>query len=205
MTMKRFSPLLCSAAIAATVTAFFPAAFAWAETAHHATEGEHEAGGLPQLNPDSYASQVFWLLLCFAVLYFFLARNILPQMTEIIEKRENLITGDLERAAQLKEEADKTKEAYEQALSQAENSAVSFMAETLQQLSQDISAQTQAAMRTIHGSLEKATAKIEKEKENAAAEIEHSIKDFADEIVEVLLESKTPKRKTATSGKKAKG
>ena len=195
MRISRFCFANCAAVLTVMGMGWFPVGSAWAETVPHSVEEAHESGGLPQLNPDSYASQVFWLVLCFAVLYFFLARHILPQMTEVIEKRENLITGDLERAAHLKEEADKTRLAYEEALSQAENRATSFMAETLQQLAQDMSNQTQAAMHTIHGSLEKASAKIEKEKENAVLEIEHSIKDFADEIVDVLLTNHPAKSK----------
>lgn len=215
MTTFRFSPNRSITSILCFTMVSMPSVYAWAESAHDAaTEEHHESGGLPQLNSDSYVSQVFWLLLCFTILYIFLSRHILPQMTEIIEKRENLIASDLERAAHFKEEADKTQEAYEQALSQAEDHAYNFLIEATEQLSSDMGEQTVQAAQTIHSSLDHAKNKIEKEKDQAILEIQASVEEFSDEIISILVSNdntkptapkkKTTAKKTATTVKTAK-
>lgn len=83
-----------------------------AETAAH-------KAGLPQLDPQWFASQVFWLAVHFLVLYVVAARFILPGITRLLEAREARITEDMARAKTLNAEAKQVKRAYEIALADA--------------------------------------------------------------------------------------
>ena len=49
---------------------------------------------MPQFDPEVFSSQIFWLLICFSLLYFFASKVILPRITDIVEKRENRIKSD---------------------------------------------------------------------------------------------------------------
>ncbi|MEZ5648449.1 MAG: F0F1 ATP synthase subunit B' [Alphaproteobacteria bacterium] len=97
------------------------AAFA-AETA---TEGH--SGGLPQLNPASFTSQIFWLFVIFIVLYVVLARIALPRIGAVIEARQQKITGDLAKATAAKDQAASVLAAYEAELAAARDKAQATM------------------------------------------------------------------------------
>ncbi|MGH1403140.1 MAG: hypothetical protein ACRBDL_02755 [Alphaproteobacteria bacterium] len=89
------------------------------EDSHHGHEGHHEVAGLPQLDPSSFVSQTFWLILVFAVLYIFFAKKSLPAISQTIESRAERIQNDLDSAQRLKEEVETVQSAYEENLSKA--------------------------------------------------------------------------------------
>jgi len=67
--------------------------------------GEHKGGGLPQLNPAYFPSQLFWLVICFSILYFLIAGVALPRVTEVIENRDSRIAHDIDRADEMRNES----------------------------------------------------------------------------------------------------
>ena len=90
------------------------------------------AGGMPQLDPTSYPSQLFWLTVTFLMLYVVLARFILPRIYHVLETRQERITHDLDRAESFKEEAQEARKSYEAALAEARNNAGRLVAEVSQ-------------------------------------------------------------------------
>lgn len=94
-------------------------------TAEHIAEGvaaetaEHAKGGLPQLNPDTYPTQIFWLAVTFGLLLFLMSKVALPRVAEVLEARQEKIADDLDRAGALKAEADAVIENYERELAEA--------------------------------------------------------------------------------------
>ena len=64
------------------------------------------AEGMPQFNAKSFNSQLFWLALTFATLYFIVTYLILPRIRENIRLRKNKIANDLERAESIKIEVE---------------------------------------------------------------------------------------------------
>lgn len=88
----------------------------YAEEIHQTHEG---SGGLPQFNPDSWPSQIFWLAVSFIILYVFFAKVVLPRLGGTIEARENKIKGDLLAAEELSARAEAIRLGYENELKQA--------------------------------------------------------------------------------------
>ncbi len=62
---------------------------------------------MPQLNPEFYISQLFWLVVTFSFLFVFLWRISLPRIGNVLDKRERKINEDLATAKDLQEEAEK--------------------------------------------------------------------------------------------------
>ena len=60
----------------------------------HATE----SGGMPQLDPEFWFSQIFWLVITFGILYLVLSKLILPKISENLETRKSQILDNLELA-----------------------------------------------------------------------------------------------------------
>jgi len=69
-------------------------------------------GGMPQLNTEFWASQIFWLILIFSILYIIIWKIFLPKITDIIENRKSRIIGDLNETQKLKENAEKKLREY---------------------------------------------------------------------------------------------
>lgn len=94
-----------------------------ADTAEEHGQAEENKGGFPQLDVSTYASQVFWLVVSFLALYVLMARFALPRVTEVLDMRQTQKNGNLDRAAQLQEEADKIQAAVDGILSTAQDNA----------------------------------------------------------------------------------
>ena len=62
--------------------------------------------GMPQLDPKYWASQAFWLILVFVILYISLSKFYLPKIKSNLDNRENKIKEDLENANKFKEQSE---------------------------------------------------------------------------------------------------
>jgi F-type H+-transporting ATPase subunit b len=74
---------------------------------------------MPQLDLSTFPSQIFWLAVIFLLLYLLMARVALPRVAAMIDARKARIEGDLERATQMKAEAEAVMAAYERSLADA--------------------------------------------------------------------------------------
>ena len=57
--------------------------------------------GMPQLNPEFWTAQIFWLTLIFSSLYLIIWKIFLPKITYSIENRKSKVVGDLNEAQKL--------------------------------------------------------------------------------------------------------
>ena len=112
MTVKNF--------IGANAILYFYIALGGAQTA---TASDASGPKLPQLDIETYASQIFWLIVTFIVLYFLVAKIAMPRIAEVLEGRQERIEDDLDKAETLKKEAYLVKVEYEKALSSAREEA----------------------------------------------------------------------------------
>ena len=91
---------------------------------------------MPQLDPASFPSQLFWLAVCFGGLFLVLSVLVLPRITRTLATRKGQIDGDLAAAEKLRADAATALAAYDEALQQARNNALA--------LAQDMRAEIQA-------------------------------------------------------------
>jgi F-type H+-transporting ATPase subunit b len=137
----------------APAAALLLAAPALAEEA--AGAAEHKAG-MPQLDPSSFASQIFWLVISFVLLYQLMRRVALPRVAEVLDQRAQRIQSDLDKAERLKAEADEALAVYQKTMGDARAKAqaemrqatVAIAAETAQReaaLAAQLAARTKAA------------------------------------------------------------
>ena len=59
--------------------------------------------GMPQLNPEFWPAQIFWLILFFSSLYIIIWKIFLPKIIDTIENRKSRIANDLNEDQKLKE------------------------------------------------------------------------------------------------------
>src|SRR5262245_5186698 len=78
----------------------------------HQAEGGH-GGGFPPFESHNFPSQVLWLAITFAALYFLMSRLALPRVASILETRAGRIASDLAEAQRLKTETEQAIATYE--------------------------------------------------------------------------------------------
>ena len=110
-----------------------------------ATPSSEHHGGFPPFQKETFASQLFWLVICFAALYVMVSKLILPRVGTIIAERRDRIAGDLAEAGRMKDEADGAVAAYEKALADARARAQAIAAETRDKLNADRRGEPQGA------------------------------------------------------------
>ena len=71
-----------------------------------------ESGGMPQLNPEFWISQIFWLTLTFGIMYFVLSKLILPKISNNLETRKSQILENIEAAEKQREDSDAKSVSY---------------------------------------------------------------------------------------------
>ena len=82
---------------------------------------------MPQFDPSTFSSQLFWLVICFVGLYFIVSRFAIPRIGDILEQRERVVQDDLDRAESLKSEAEQALADYEAAMADAREQARTLM------------------------------------------------------------------------------
>jgi len=136
---------------------------------------------MPQLEQiATFPSQVFWLVVSFAVLFVIMWRVAVPRISDALEARQKRIDDNLERAAEFKKEAEAAIEAYEKSLAEARAEAQSVIAEANAKLA-DVIAQREAELG------EKLAAQIAASEASIAKAVESAMENLRDVAVEVAV------------------
>ena len=140
---------------------------------------------MPQLNqlPEIFWSQLFWLAVVFAIIFFAIGLGMLPKIQSTVDDREKKISGDLEAAQAARLAADETEAAWRARMDAARADAAKVAGEAKQASSQETDARVRAASDEISVKLEAAEAKIRKAVDSARSEFETVAADAAADIV----------------------
>lgn len=139
---------------------------------------------MPQFDPSTYPTQLFWLLLTFVPLYFVIWRVALPRITEVRQSRQGKIEADLEKAQALKEEAEMVLAAYEKALADATSEAEAAHREVVDAVARDRAKRQAELAERLEKQIQSAEQRIADEKQKAAA----NVRDVVGEVVEAAAE-----------------
>lgn len=126
---------------------------------------------MPQLDPSTFGTQLFWLFLTFATLFFIAWKIALPRMADVLNARQERIDGDLEKAEALKSEAEEVLAAYEKSLADATSEAQGLHHQLAQELAEERTKQQEALSQTLLEETRAAEARIAEEKGEAVENI----------------------------------
>jgi F-type H+-transporting ATPase subunit b len=156
---------------------------ATAEAAQEAAKSE----GLPQLNPDHFTPQLFWLAVTFVALLFVMSKIALPRVGDVLAERRDRIKRDLDAAARLKDETDKALGDYEKALADARANASSIAKDTRAKLAAETDVERHRVDDQIAGKLREADTRIAATKSKAVSAIGDIATDTARAVVQKLI------------------
>ena len=146
--------------------------------------------GMPQLDPKYWASQAFWLILVFAVLYFSISKFYLPKIKNNLDDRENKIKDDIEDANKSKELSEKKLKEYEKILEDTKKEIIKIQIESKAKLDKDINEKKDKIEKEIEKELVQAQKEIIEIKRSSISDIQNISKEIAANIIESISGSK---------------
>jgi F-type H+-transporting ATPase subunit b len=154
-------------------------------------ETPEEHNNFPPFDASTFASQLLWFAITFAVLYYVMAKVALPRLAGIIEGRRDRIAADLDTAERLKGESEDAARSYEKALGQARANA-SSIAETARTAAKTkADAQRAETERDLAAKLTAAEARITDIKNRALSEVGSIAGEATEQVVASLIGAKT--------------
>ena len=149
--------------------------------------------GMPQLNPEFWPAQIFWLILIFTSLYLIIWKIFLPKITYSIENRKSMIVKDLNEAQKLKESAEKKLNEYNKIIEDSQKEAKKIIEENKKKLDKDLEIKKQK----FNNEIEKEVAVVEKEiadlKKSSLSSISKIAEETSVEIVKQIVNTEVNK------------
>ena len=142
--------------------------------------------GMPQLDPKYWASQAFWLVLVFSILYISIAKFYLPKIKENIDDRESKIKEDLDEANKLKNLSEKKIKEYEIILENSKKEVIKILLESKNALNKDIQNKKNSMEKQIESEITKAQKEILEIKKNSISSINNISQEIASNIIEKI-------------------
>ena len=142
--------------------------------------------GMPQLDPKYWASQAFWLILVFSILYISIAKLYLPKIKKNLDDRENKIKEDLDEANKLKDLSEKKLKEYEIILENSKKEVIKILLDSKNTLNKDIQSKKDAMEKEINNEVSKAQNEILEIKKNSISSINNISQEIASNIIEKI-------------------
>ena len=140
--------------------------------------------GMPQLDPTYWASQAFWLILVFVILYISISKFYLPKIKSNLVNRENKISKDLEDANDFKEKSDSKIKEYEIILENAKREVSKIHFESKNSLDKNIQLKKEEMEKEIEKEILKAQKEISDLKKSSISSIQNISKNIASDIIQ---------------------
>ena len=116
--------------------------------------------GMPQLNPEFWASQIFWLTLIFGFLYILLSKLILPKISNNLETRKSQIAENIGAAEKQRKDSDQKIKDYENIINEAKTEAKNIFKRAREKILKDINNKKESLEKEIDEEIKKAEAEI---------------------------------------------
>ena len=130
---------------------------------------------MPQLNPEFFVSQLFWLVVTFSFLFVFLWRVSLPRIGNVLEKRERKITEDLTAAKELQAEASQIQEEIEKQLKRARTDASEMIKSSSIALQDKAQTELKKLDKELETKIDESAKAIDKSKSESLSQIQDQI------------------------------
>ena len=146
-----------------------------------------ESGGMPQLNPEFWISQIFWLTLTFGILYIVLSKLILPKISDNLESRKSQILENIEAAEKQRQNSEEKLKEYEEIVSKSKMEAKNIFNQAREKALKDIGAKKDVLDKQIDDEISKAEQEIKELQKGAADKINKIAIETSSELIQKLI------------------
>jgi len=146
-----------------------------------------ESGGMPQLNPEFWISQIFWLTLTFGILYVVLSKLILPKISANLELRKSQIQENIEAAEKQRESSESKLKEYNNIVQKSKVEAKNIFKDAREKVLKDINSKKEVLETQIDEEIKKAEQEIEILRRGAPEKINKIAIDTSSDLVKKLI------------------
>ena len=146
-----------------------------------------ESGGMPQLNPEFWVSQIVWLVLTFGVLYIVLSKLILPKISKNLESRKSQVLENIETAENQREESEKKLKEFEKIILESKLEAKNYFNEARRKILEDINSKRLALEKDIDEEISAAEHEVNNLKIGSHEKIRNIAVETSSELIKQLI------------------
>jgi len=146
-----------------------------------------ESGGMPQLNPEFWVSQILWLVLTFGILYIVLSKLILPKISDNLESRKSQILENIETTETQREESEKKLKEFEKIILESKLEAKNYFNEARQKILEDISNKRVALEKDIDNEISAVEQEVNNLKITSSEKIKKIAIETSSELIKQLI------------------
>ena len=146
-----------------------------------------ESGGMPQLNPEFWISQIFWLIITFGILFIVLTKVILPKISDNLETRKSQILENIETADKQKEESQKKIDEYEKIILDSKLKAKSYFNEAREKILDDINKKRAALEKDLDEEINEVEKELSDLKNKSGEKINKIAAETSAELIKELI------------------
>ena len=143
--------------------------------------------GMPQLDPKYWASQAFWLILVFSILYISLARFYLPKISDNLETRKSQILENIEIADRQKEESQKKIDEYEKIILDSKVKAKNYFNDAREKILDDINKKRSALEKDLDEEISEVEKELSDLKNKSGEKINKIAAETSAELIKELI------------------
>ena len=140
--------------------------------------------GMPQLDPEYWVSQGFWLIIIFSTLHISISKFFLPKIKKNLEDREIKIKDDLETAKISKENAEKKMLEYENSIESSKKEVLKILIDAKNNLNNEINKKKQVVENEIENEIKKTQEEIKEFQKNSIISMNKIAEDITASIIE---------------------
>ena len=146
-----------------------------------------KSGGMPQLNPEFWISQVFWLVLTFGILYLVLSKLVLPKISDNLETRKSQILENIETAEKQREESEDKIKQFEKIILESKIEAKNYFNDRRQKVLEDINKKRIALEKDIDDEISAVEEEINKLKNTSGEKITKIAIETSSDLINQLI------------------
>ena len=146
-----------------------------------------ESGGMPQLNPEFWVSQIVWLVLTFGILYIVLSKLILPKISNNLESRKSQILENIETAETQREDSEKKLKEFEKIILESKLEARNYFNEARQKILEDINNKRIALEKDIDDEISAVEQEVNNLKITSSEKIKKIAIETSSELIKQLI------------------
>ena len=146
-----------------------------------------ESGGMPQLNPEFWISQIFWLTITFGILYVVLSKLILPKISANLEIRRSQILENIEAADKQRENSELKIAEYEKTIQKSKDEAKEYFQKAREKTLKNINRKKYALDKELNEEIQKAESEIQELKNRAPEKINKIAVETSADLLHQLI------------------
>ncbi len=143
--------------------------------------------GMPQLDPEYWPSQVFWLIIIFLTIYILISKIFIPKIKGSIDMREDKIRKDLEEAKNFREQAELKLKEYNSLMETAKIDVKKIISKSRQKLNEDMRIKREDAQKKIDAEILNAETEIKKFKVDSFNKVNLISQDIVSDLIKDIF------------------